>query len=228
VALSKWMNHEVTNSTLLSKFPSTLIPNSMDISVFCQRDRAEFRRVFGISDEKIVLLCTAHLNTNLRKGYHLLVEAMRILASSKPITERIVIFTIGLQPLKFPKEFQQFDMGFIWHEGLMSIIYNIADAFMLPSLQDNLPNTMLEALACGTPVVGFNVGGIPDAVIHRKTGYLVNRLKVEGLAEAVKEITVESNWILGLRDQCRRYVENNFAPEIQAQKYIALYQQLLE
>jgi glycosyltransferase involved in cell wall biosynthesis len=226
VALSNWMKQELSTSPLLNKFPVTIIPNSLDISVYSQRDRTELRKIFGISEEKFVLLCTAQLNSNFRKGYHLLSEALQYLASYQEITERIIIMTIGHKPLLFPNSFEQINLGFIKHEGLMSAIYNIADLFMLPSLQDNLPNTMLEAMACGTPVIGFKVGGIPDAVLHKETGYIVDKISSESLASAIDEIVQTPKWILGIRDKCRKHVENNYGPEIQANRYASLYQQL--
>ena len=106
----------------------------------------------------------------------------------------------------------------------MSEIYSMADIFILPSLEDNLPNTVMESMACATPVVAFNTGGIQDMVEHRVNGYLAGYRSAQDLAYGI-------NWVLKNREnlsaKSRKKVLENFNNEMVANQYINLYQSLL-
>ncbi|MFA4871676.1 MAG: glycosyltransferase [Patescibacteria group bacterium] len=110
----------------------------------------------------------------------------------------------------------------------LSIVYSAADVLVAPSIQDNLPNTVLESLACGTPVVAFNIGGLPDLIEHQKSGYLARPFEVEDLASGIK-------WVLDLDyenyqnlcSRAREKCEQEFTIEIQAKKYLELYKKII-
>jgi glycosyltransferase involved in cell wall biosynthesis len=107
-------------------------------------------------------------------------------------------------------------------ESLLARIYSCADVFVLPSLEDNLPNTVLEAMSCGVPVAGFDVGGMPDMVENGRTGKLACPESVEGLVDAMA-------WILSrnaagiFAGECRRKSETEYALPVQAERYRRLY-----
>ena len=104
----------------------------------------------------------------------------------------------------------------------LSIVYSAADVLVAPSIQDNLPNTVLEALACGTPVVAFNIGGLPDLIEHQKNGYLAQPFEVEDLARGLDWILNNENY-QNLSFRAREKCEQEFTLEIQAKKYLELY-----
>jgi glycosyltransferase involved in cell wall biosynthesis len=102
-------------------------------------------------------------------------------------------------------------------------VYNAADVFVLPSLEDNLPNTIMEAMACGVPCVGFNIGGIPEMIGHLKSGYVAKAADADDLARGIK-------WVLDfkgeeLSKEARRKVLNSYSQQSVAIKYIELYQE---
>lgn len=108
----------------------------------------------------------------------------------------------------------------------MAELYSLADAFVTPAIEDNLPNTVMEALASGTPVVAFNTGGIPDMVDHLKNGYLARYKSPADLAAGINFVLKNANAAM-LAENARNKVMQNFTNEIVAQKYMALYQSLL-
>ena len=118
-------------------------------------------------------------------------------------------------------------LGRLNNETTIAQLYALADVFVAPSLQDNLPNTVMESLACGTPCVAFKVGGMPDMIEHQKNGYLAKPYDVDDLAKGIV-------WVLGAKDSedcklgyhAREKVEREFTLEIQACRYFSLYEQI--
>jgi glycosyltransferase involved in cell wall biosynthesis len=103
-------------------------------------------------------------------------------------------------------------------------IYNSADTYVLPSLEDNLPNTIMEAMACGVPCVGFNVGGIPEMIDHQKNGYIADYKDINDLAAGIYTILSEADQD-AIRHECRHKVELNYSQHAVAMKYIEVYNQ---
>ena len=111
---------------------------------------------------------------------------------------------------------------------MLSNIYSAADVFVIPSLQDNLPNTALESMACGTPIVGFEVGGIPDMVQHGKTGLLARPHDAQALENAIIELLKHSQRRSLLSANCCRVAVHRYSFARQAIRYYQLYKQLLK
>ena len=105
-------------------------------------------------------------------------------------------------------------------------LYNAADAFVLPSLEDNLPNTVMEALACGLPVAAFRIGGVPEMVTHGACGYLSTPGDSIGLADGIKQL-LYNDQSASFRLNAREKVEQCYAPQLIANKYVELYKSLL-
>ena len=119
-----------------------------------------------------------------------------------------------------------FPLGYVSDERRIVSIYNAADVFVLPSLEDNLPNTIMEAMACGVPCVGFRIGGIPEMIDHKKNGYVAAPRDAADLAEGIK-------WVLGEADadalgrEAQRKVAACYSQQAVAMKYIDVYNQAL-
>jgi glycosyltransferase involved in cell wall biosynthesis len=224
VALNHWMAAEVKQHNVLQRFPVTIIPNGVDTEVFAPRHRGFAREVLGLPQDANVVLFVAH-HVNVRyKGLNLLVEAMRGLVD----VSKLYLASVGDgRPLiDFPVHHLHIDR--IDNDRLLSLVYSAADLLVIPSLQDNLPSTVLESMACGTPVVAFQVGGIPDMVRHRLTGLLVAPQDVEGLRTAIIELLEDRAGRAEMAANCRRIAVEEYALKLQARRYAELYQTLLK
>jgi len=223
VSPSRWLRDEVKRSSLFSRFPCSVIPNGLDTQVFSPKDPRVAREKFGIPLNARAILFLADGVHIPRKGFHLLVEA---LAGAEPDSNT---FLVSVGP-GFPP-----DLGHIPHrhiqtisdDELLSHIYSAADVFVVPSLQENLPNTALEAIACGTPVVGFAVGGIPDIVRPGVTGLLAKPADAADLRRAVIEVLGHSNRA-EMAKNCRRIATEEYGVETQVRRHMEVYEGLLE
>ena len=118
-----------------------------------------------------------------------------------------------------------FAVGYLSDEKEIACLYNAVDAFVSSSLDENLPNTLMESLACGTPCVGFRTGGIPEMIEHKKNGYVAEYGSAEDLARGIQ-------WVLDYPDKealsraCVEKVEKEYAEEVVARKYLECYQYL--
>lgn len=119
-------------------------------------------------------------------------------------------------------------LGAFHSEADLAALYAAADVFVAPSQQDNLPNTVMEALACGTPCVAFDIGGMPDMIEHRRNGYLARPYESDDLAAGIAWVVEDLERWRKLSEHARRKVEREFTIMLQAQRYRALYEELLE
>jgi glycosyltransferase involved in cell wall biosynthesis len=182
VGPSNWMTDCARRSALLSGFPATTIPNCVDTELFRPRDRRLARQQLGLAPDRRYLLTVAmSVDSDRRKGLHLLVPAVQKLASGRQDTELLVVgdAQAGSRPeFGLPTHY----LGRIAGEEPLANVYAAADLFVIPSLQENLPNTVVEAMACGTPSVGFDIGGMSDLVNDGISGALVPPFDIEAMA----------------------------------------------
>ncbi|MBC7892499.1 MAG: glycosyltransferase family 4 protein, partial [Sphingobacteriaceae bacterium] len=191
VACSEWLAGLARQSTLFEGVEVLSIPNPIDTNVWQPTDRTAARTSLGLPAETPLLLFGAAKLADPRKGFDPLVEALHRLKTGWPAGEiepELVVFGKS-DPMALARvPFRVHDLGLLSSEEKLVAAYNAADALAVPSLEDNLPNTVMESLACGTPVVAFATGGIPEMIQHRKTGWLAPPGDVAGLAEGL-------NWI---------------------------------
>lgn len=223
VTPSRWLADEARRSSLLGRFPVTVIPYGLDLQDFAPRERSHVRRLMGIPEHAKVLLFVSDGVTNVRKGFRFLIEALRELEG----VDHLVLVSVGHNKPPLNVSVPWIHVNAIDNDRFMSAIYSAADVFAIPSLQDNLPNTALEALACGTPVVGFDVGGIPDLVRPGETGLLVPRGDVAALARAIAGLLGSPDRLRQMAARCRQIAEREYSLECQASRYAALYEKLL-
>jgi glycosyltransferase involved in cell wall biosynthesis len=186
VAPSKWLYECARNSNLTFNKPVFHIPNVIDQNFFKSFNKATAKQLLSIgNDYKVISFGAISINSPY-KGFVYLREALDIL--SKKLTEdKILVLIFGESSMTqfldvpFPVKL----MGRLHDELSMVIAYNASDVFIAPSLADNLPTTVMESLCCGTPVVGFDIGGIPDMVEHKKNGYLARYRDSDDLAEGI-------------------------------------------
>ena len=220
---SKWLGQQLCQSSLLSRFPFSVIPNGLDTEVFQPRNRRVMREALGISIHAKVVLFVADGANDPRKGLKFLASALEGAESRS----EIVLLSLGQgKPVEF-RRFPHVHVQAIQDDRLLSFIYSCADVFVAPSLQDNLPNTVLESMACGTPVVGFRAGGIPEAIHDGKTGLLAAVHNVEDLRRAVLELLGHDQRREEMSQTCRRLALEEYRLETQASRYLNLYRELV-
>ncbi len=229
VSCSQWLNTQASSSSLFHKRPTVAIPNPIDTGVFRPLDKKECRRRLGLPEDKKLLLFGAAKVGDIRKGYRYLVEALRIISNSFPsVASHIELVVFGKsdkESAEIDSDFKVHAMDFVSDTETLVSLYNAADAFVLPSLQDNLPNTVVESLTCGTPVVGFRIGGVPEMVEHGKTGYLAepkNSLSLANGIYATMFFDAERQ-----RGEVVEHARRLFGEEIVASQYIKVYEQAL-
>jgi glycosyltransferase involved in cell wall biosynthesis len=227
VALSRWLAGCAKESDLFSRFPIDHIPNGFPLNTFKPYPKDQIRKASNVSESAKLILFGADSLTNQRKGFAYLLEALNRFPLKSGYEYILVTFGNLSQGVKISSKYPVLNTGSISNEDQLALIYSAADLFVLPSLEDNLPNTVIEAMACGLPVVGFDIGGMPDMVSHKETGYLAKPKDIAGLVEGV-------NWIISSYENgvdflglCREKAEKEYALEKQAKAYETLYRQVL-
>jgi glycosyltransferase involved in cell wall biosynthesis len=224
VTPSVWLCREASRSALFGQFDITTISNGLDTEVFQPRRRAIAREVFGIPQDLRIVMFAAQSLQNHRKGMDLLLAAL----AEQNGGPDIAVMSVGMSqpPAAVPGGYC-YALGELNSERLMSFAYSAADLFVSPTREDNLPNVVLEALACGIPVVAFNVGGVPDMVRPAVTGLLVPPDDVRGLRSAIEAILGDDERRARMSLECRRVAVEQYSLEIQAGRYHRLYEEVL-
>lgn len=228
VTCSNWLQGLAENATLASSHTVKTIHNPIDTSIYKPFDRIEARKKLGLPlDKKIILFGAANI-ADPRKGIKLLVYALKDL-SDKDYNDEIELVLFGKMNAELESElpFPAITMNYIHKTEKLVNLYNAADLFVLPSLQDNLPNTVVESMACGTPVVAFRVGGVPEMVPHGTGGYLASLGDAQGLSKGIDYVLTNVDTI-DFRKNAREKVLEKFEPKQIAQEYIELYKTLLK
>ena len=223
VAQSEWIKDQVQASPLTERFPATVIPNGLNPDLFQPRDTEGLRSALEIPREHRIVLFVAQSAQNHRKGFDLLSDALASLDA-----DSVTLLSIGGNEPDLGTALPHTHLGTIESDLLLSVFYSLADLFVIPSRQDNLPNTVLESMACGTPVVGFDTGGIPDMVRPGETGWLAEVGNVQALRNAVEEALVRNGERKRRGQRCREVVEDEYTLARQAQRYQKLYRGLLQ
>ena len=229
VTCSRWLEEQARQSALLSGQRVSSIPNTIDTRVFRPMGRREARLAAGLPAEGRVILFVSQKVTDERKGMAYFIEAVNRLAAEHPeLKENTAVAVLGgnseqvCQQLSLPA----YPLGYVSEESAIVNVYNSADVYVLPSLEDNLPNTLMEAMACGVPCVGFRVGGIPEMIDHRRTGYLANMKDAADLAEGMRWTLSDANRD-ELRDNALKKVSHCYSQQSVAMRYIEVYNELI-
>jgi glycosyltransferase involved in cell wall biosynthesis len=218
---SKWLFEQSRNSKALGKFSHDWIPYSLNLEVFKKIDKKFARRVLNLPLNQPIVLFIADSNHNKRKGFVYLKEAL------SAIKYRHFGLAIAGKGKVERMPFRTHKLDFIFDDRLLSTAYSAADICVVPSLEDNLPNTVLEAMACGTPVIGSNVGGIPDMVRPEQTGLLFEPKNVKDLADKIAYLLVEEELRLLYGSNARHIIEQEYNQPLQAKRFIQLYKNML-
>lgn len=230
LAPSRWMAESVSKSKLLNSKPIINIPNTLDTETFKPLSQAEARERLGLSPDKFILISGfMPSRKDLHKGTAYLVEALELFVSDHHVDkDYIELVVFGNRDATNVPEFpvKTTFLGTISSEEQLAVCYSAADVFMAPSLEDNLPYTVMESLACGTPVVAFTTGGIPDMVEHQNNGYLAGYCSADDLAAGIDWVYNHPEREL-LRTNARKHVMKHFSEIEIASRHAELYHSLL-
>ena len=227
-APSKWLANCAGNSDLFRDFRIAVLPNGVDHERLHPMDHGAVRSILGLPEgKKLILFGAGSATSDKRKGFHLLVEALKKLESEiNPADYELVVFgaTSGDDSFSMKTHY----LGCLQDEISMALVYAAADVFVAPSLEDNLPNTVLESLSCGTPVVAFDIGGMPDMVSHKNNGYLAPGFDTTDLANGLLWVMDDKLRWEHLSHEARSTVVQSFTLQHSAGRYVDLYEEILE
>ncbi|GAM08917.1 putative glycosyltransferase YpjH [Geobacter sp. OR-1] len=233
VTPSHWLANCARKSSLFKSCRIEVIPNCIETDIFAATSKDEAKTALGIDPQNIVLMFGADTSNEKRKGFAELEAAIAMMRDSPPIEDmishnRITILTLGPLTADISKlGLHNKAMGTVNDDALIARAYSAADIFVLPSLEDNLPNMMLESMACGTPVLAFDTGGIHDVVVDGMNGRLVPTGDVVAMAHGLIELVMDRSLRERLGAASTALVHGEYSPKIQAGRYIALFEDLL-
>ena len=227
VTCSQWLAAEASKSSLLKGQRIVSIPNPIDTHTYHPTDKLAARQLLGLPAEGDIILFVSQRADNPYKGMQYLVEACRLLAGrhKEEFSNTCVAIMGGhAEEVAGLLPFPTHALGYINDEKRIALAYNAANVFVLPSLSENLPNTIMEAMACGVPCVGFSVGGIPEEIDHRQTGYVAAYRNADDLACGLHYVLHEADYHR-LCANCIGKVARCYSQQSVAKQYIRVYEE---
>ena len=224
VGCSQWITSLCLQSKLTKGNTVLNVPNPININEYAPAPKKEMRRIWNLPEDKILILFGSQRITDRRKGFDLFCEACKIICHNQDIAGRIGVVVLGedSDTVKSQIPFSIYPVGYLSNSRDIVQIYNAVDLFVTPSLQDNLPNTIMEAMACGTPCVGFNIGGIPEMIDHKQNGYVAEYRNAEDFATGIQWCLDEEHYPT-LCTNARQKVVESYREENIAHRYTEIY-----
>ncbi|MCC5888292.1 MAG: glycosyltransferase [Gammaproteobacteria bacterium] len=223
VGISSWISACAAESSIFSKNKIVTIPNCVDLDVYFPESKRESKTDLGLDPNvPVVLLGAAHVD-DYYKGFDLFLAGVDNLVREKA---QVVVFGEVPPSVRSALPESALCTGFIRDSGLMRKLYSSADVFVAPSRQEAFGKTLVEAMACATPVVGFGVSGPMDIVVHGQTGYLAKPFSSGELWEGIWWV-LENTGSSGLGIAARRRALEEYSPEQAAYRYRDVYESLL-
>ncbi len=224
IGLSQWISKEAKNSKLLQKSQIENLPNPINTDIFKEINKTYSRQIWNLPpNKKLILFGAMNAISDLRKGYKELITALEQLN----YMEAEFIVYGSSEPIDIPKLNNPIRyIGQIHDETSLVMLYNAVDVMVVPSLQENLSNTIMESLSCAVPVVAFNIGGNSDMIDHKVNGYLAVPFKANDLKDGIEWVLKHSDPGM-LRQNARQKVLNEFDDKKVIKKYLNLYSNIL-
>ena len=223
VGCSQWIADLARRSPLTTGHRVVSIPNPIPSDIFCPMPQDEARRALGLPQEGRIILSAACKVTDTLKGFQYLQEALalvekRVADDGQSPLHGAVLLVIGKHS-DLHTSLPTIAIPYVSDERRMAQYYAAADVFVTGSVQENLPNTIAEAMSCGTPCVGFRVGGIPEMIDHKENGYVARYRDAQDLAEGIEYCLGHDLREAAAHKAAATYGERHVAPQ-----YIALYE----
>lgn len=224
VAPSNWLRSKL-EASLLARFHCELIPNGIDLQVFNPLSRLSVRPGLGIALEARVIAFTVPAEWDEYRGFDFLVNALRGLPASG---YHLLAMGARSLPRDLEERFVTSYMGWIIDEHRMAQVLSSADLYLQPSLADTAPLAVIEAMACGTPVIGTNVGGIPEMVRTPQAGFIVPLNDAPALSRAIQTFFQDDDLGQRMSINAREIAERDYGINLQVERYLRLYEQTIE
>ena len=221
VTCSHWLEQEAKASALLRGHKIVSIPNPIDTHIYRSGDKQTARKNLGLPEDKRLILFVSQRVTNKNKGMDYLIDACRQLKDYE-----LVILGGHAEEVVDQLPLKAHPLGYVNDERRIVEIYQAVDVFVLPSLSENLPNTIMEAMACGVPCVGFKVGGIPEEIDHKRNGYVAEYRDSDDLARGIRWILSEADYDQ-LSQEAVRKVAHSYSQQSVAISYLDVYHQAM-
>ncbi|MES2140623.1 MAG: glycosyltransferase [Bacteroidota bacterium] len=216
---SVWLGKLAKDSEVFKDFEVKVIPNCINTTIFKPINKTDARKKLNLDkiNKKFILFVAENPNDK-RKGMHLLFSALNQIKNKS----KICVLIIGKKVENVDFDFQVLQLGFINNDADIVNCYNAADFFVIPSIEDNLPNTVLESLACGTPVLGYNIGGIPDMIINGRSGLLADPNNQKEFIQNI-ETFIDLDDYTSFSMNGRAIIEEKFSEETVINQIIRLF-----
>lgn len=227
VTKSKWMAG-LAKQSMLNRFPIHYIPNGIDTKVYKPLDQDNCRSLLNIPPGKKVLMFVAQRLDTFLKGGDLLLKALQRLPKSLKAETVLLVFGHKGEVIADVIDIQTINLGYISDDNTKAMAYSAADLFLHPTRAEAFPNVVLESIACGTPVVSFRVGGVPDLVRPGVTGHLSEPENANGLRDGIIQLLEDDSLRHNMSQQCRTIATKEYSINLMIQRYIQLYRQLME
>lgn len=229
VCPSRWLGDVARASPVGAGRQVDVIPNCIDLDRYRPIDRAAARDLFGLAHDEIIILFGAlRSQSDPRKGFEQLDAALRSVAATwRGAKISLCVFGTAKRGISSLHGIPVRNMGHLHDDESLIALYSAADIFVAPSLQDNLPNTVLEAAACGLPTVAFNVGGMSDLIEHEATGWLAPAGDASSLADGISAFLASRAWRVRAGAAAREAAASRFSYKTVAASYLAVYERLL-
>ena len=224
VTPSRWLAEEARRSVIFRGYDIKVMPYGLDCEIFRPRERKAARDICGLPQDTPIVMFAADGLGNHRKGFDLLLGALDRL----PRDLEVALVAVGNGDLASLNDRRIISLGPIADTRFLSAVYSASDLFVLPTRADNLPNVILEAMACGLPLVAFDVGGVPDMVRPEETGLLASAENINELSAAIYRLIKDAPLRFRMGKRCREVALAEYSLDIQATQYRALYEQLTE
>jgi len=230
VAPSRWLADSARQSALMRDWPVHVVPNLLDTDCFRPHDKALCREILGLPQGvPLILFGAIGGGKDLRKGFDLLLTALRQLSAEGHCADAHCVIFGQSQPRNKPfVGYPIHWMGHLHDDWSLALLYSATDVVVVPSRQENLPQTGTEAQACGTPVVAFNATGLPDVVEHGVTGYLAQPYIAEDLAHGIRWALEDAGRHAKLSAAARARAVSLWAPEVVVPQYLAVYREAID
>jgi glycosyltransferase involved in cell wall biosynthesis len=227
IVTTEWMRNQVKQSILGNALSINVISNGVDLEIYKPRSRGEARKALDLPQNVPILLWSAGSRGNFRKGYHLVVKALERMQTGTDKMPFLVTMG-GAKGWDQPETIQNVrHLGYVRNPKQQSLVYAASDVFLCPTLADGQPQTALESLACGIPIIAFDLGPMPDLAINGKTGFLVPQQTAENLQLVIEDFLERREDYSSYGENCRREAQQKYDLEKQTEKYIELYEAVL-
>lgn len=230
VATSNWLADMARVSSLFKNQRIEVIPNGIDIEKYKPANKEAARDVYNLpKNKKLILFSAFSATSDKRKGSQYLIQALNEIAPTYLGQETELVIVGASRPETPPDLGMKIHyMGNFQDEISQVLLYSAVDVLVAPSIQENLANTVMESLACATPVVAFNIGGMPDMIDHQKSGYLAEGFDYVDLANGIKWVLENQRRHVNLSKHARKTVMDRYTLAKIAHRYSVLYQSLLK